>query len=206
MLPGLLLQAGVKAILQTASDCGSAAGEFADATQPDTNPPVRYPTARSRPITGFCRKWAPCGMWDLMKLFFSMSRRICANIFPMARAAISMAHRPGAWAARPPLIPSRPRRTQTRHGPMKPAFAQSAISIWGPSPASKARPITIMSTFPTACSMSQRRTSSIPIPPFLVNVGGVTTNGVDLAATLHFGDHFHLYDAVSFNYSTYNSS
>jgi hypothetical protein len=40
----------------------------------------------------------------------------------------------------------------------------------------------------------------------LVNVGGVTTNGVDLAGTLHFGDHFSLYDAISYNDSTYDSN
>ena len=45
-----------------------------------------------------------------------------------------------------------------------------------------------------------------PAPAILVNVGGVTTNGVDIAGTLHFGSHFALYDAVSYNKSTYDSS
>jgi len=40
----------------------------------------------------------------------------------------------------------------------------------------------------------------------LVNVGNVTTNGVDVAATLHFGSHFSLYDAISYNDSTYGSN
>ncbi len=40
----------------------------------------------------------------------------------------------------------------------------------------------------------------------LVNVGGVTTNGVDIAGTVHFGDHFSLYDGLSYNDSTYNSN
>jgi outer membrane receptor protein involved in Fe transport len=44
-----------------------------------------------------------------------------------------------------------------------------------------------------------------PAPSILVNVGGVTTDGVDVAATLNFGPHFHVYDAVSYNKSTYNS-
>jgi iron complex outermembrane receptor protein len=39
----------------------------------------------------------------------------------------------------------------------------------------------------------------------LANVGGVTTNGADLAATLQFGPHFRLYNAVSYNKSTYDS-
>ena len=40
----------------------------------------------------------------------------------------------------------------------------------------------------------------------LANVGGVTTNGVDVAGTLVFGEHFRLYDAVSYNRSTYDSN
>ena len=44
-----------------------------------------------------------------------------------------------------------------------------------------------------------------PGPAILANVGGVTTNGVDIAATLNFGPHFRLYDALSYNKSTYAS-
>ena len=39
----------------------------------------------------------------------------------------------------------------------------------------------------------------------LANVGGVTTNGADIAATLQFGPHYRLYNAVSYNKSTYDS-
>jgi outer membrane receptor protein involved in Fe transport len=39
----------------------------------------------------------------------------------------------------------------------------------------------------------------------LANVGGVTTNGADIAATLQFGQHYRLYNAVSYNKSTYDS-
>eukprot|EP01037_Dinobryon_pediforme_P001581 gene1581-1608_t len=39
----------------------------------------------------------------------------------------------------------------------------------------------------------------------LVNVGSVHTDGVDGAVTLHFGPHASLYDAVSYNRSTYQS-
>ena len=45
-----------------------------------------------------------------------------------------------------------------------------------------------------------------PNPAILVNVGGVTADGVDLAATFHFGDHFTFYDAVSWNQSQYNDN
>ncbi|MDB5735607.1 MAG: TonB-dependent receptor [Alphaproteobacteria bacterium] len=45
-----------------------------------------------------------------------------------------------------------------------------------------------------------------PNPAILVNVGGVTADGVDVAATFHFGDHFAFYDAVSWNQSQYNDN
>jgi len=45
-----------------------------------------------------------------------------------------------------------------------------------------------------------------PNPAILVNVGGVTDDGVDIAGTLHFGDHFQFYDAVSWNQSHYDDN
>jgi outer membrane protein OmpA-like peptidoglycan-associated protein len=45
-----------------------------------------------------------------------------------------------------------------------------------------------------------------PNPSILVNVGGVTTDGADVAATLHFGEHFQFYNGVSYNKSTYDSN
>jgi hypothetical protein len=40
-------------------------------------------------------------------------------------------------------------------------------------------------------------------PSILANVGSVKTDGVDMAATLHFGPHFSFYDAASYNRSVY---
>ena len=45
-----------------------------------------------------------------------------------------------------------------------------------------------------------------PPPAIIANVGSVTTYGVDVAGTLHFGEHFEFYDAVSYNRSTYNDN
>ena len=45
-----------------------------------------------------------------------------------------------------------------------------------------------------------------PPPSVLVNVGSVTTDGADVAFTLHFGEHFQFYDAISYNRSRYSSS
>lgn len=43
-----------------------------------------------------------------------------------------------------------------------------------------------------------------PAPALLANVGGVTTNGIDAAGTLQFGEHFSLYNAISYNKSKYD--
>ncbi|HEY8025221.1 MAG TPA: TonB-dependent receptor [Burkholderiaceae bacterium] len=48
-------------------------------------------------------------------------------------------------------------------------------------------------------------TSFVGGTTLLANVGSVKTNGVDIAATLHFGRDFSLYDAVSFNSSKYQN-
>lgn len=45
-----------------------------------------------------------------------------------------------------------------------------------------------------------------PNPSVLVNVGGVTDDGIDVAGTFHFGEHFALYDALSWNQSQYNDN
>ena len=45
-----------------------------------------------------------------------------------------------------------------------------------------------------------------PNPAVLVNVGDVTTDGADVAATLHFGEHFQFYNGISYNKSTYDSN
>lgn len=44
-----------------------------------------------------------------------------------------------------------------------------------------------------------------PGPAILANVGSVSTKGIDIAGTLNFGEHFHLYNAISYNKSKYDS-
>ncbi|WBO24071.1 TonB-dependent receptor [Sphingomonas abietis] len=49
-------------------------------------------------------------------------------------------------------------------------------------------------------------TSIISGAAVLQNVGSVKTDGVDIAGTLHFGRHFSIYDAVSYNNSRYEQN
>ncbi|WP_410211540.1 TonB-dependent receptor [Aquirhabdus sp.] len=41
--------------------------------------------------------------------------------------------------------------------------------------------------------------------PIVQNVGGVTTDGIDLSGTIYLGSHFSLYDGVSYNRSVYDN-
>jgi hypothetical protein len=45
-----------------------------------------------------------------------------------------------------------------------------------------------------------------PGASIIANVGSVTTDGVDVSATLHFGEHFSFYDALSYNRSRYDDN
>ncbi|MHB8283792.1 MAG: TonB-dependent receptor [Caulobacteraceae bacterium] len=49
-------------------------------------------------------------------------------------------------------------------------------------------------------------TSIVGGVPIIENVGSVTTDGVDLAGTLHFGPHFSVYDSLSYNRSVYDDN
>jgi hypothetical protein len=49
-------------------------------------------------------------------------------------------------------------------------------------------------------------TSIVGGVPIIENVGSVTTDGVDIAGTLHFGPHFSVYDALSYNRSVYDDN
>lgn len=54
-----------------------------------------------------------------------------------------------------------------------------------------------------AISPTATITAIISGAPIIANVGDVKTDGVDAAGTLHFGDTFSLYDALSYNDSRY---
>lgn len=49
-------------------------------------------------------------------------------------------------------------------------------------------------------------TSIVSGAAVLANVGSVKTDGVDIAGTVHFGSHFSIYDALSYNNSRYQDN
>ena len=71
---------------------------------------------------------------------------------------------------------------------------------------------TQLSVYHVDFSNRQLQISATPVllslvsgPAILTNVGNVKTDGVDLATTFKFGRHFSIYNAVSYNKSTYQS-
>ena len=57
-----------------------------------------------------------------------------------------------------------------------------------------------------AISPTSTITAIVSGATILQNVGSVTTDGVDVAGTLHFGSHFSLYNALSYNNSRYDDN
>ena len=57
-----------------------------------------------------------------------------------------------------------------------------------------------------AVATTQTLSSIIGSATTLANVGSVTTDGMDFSFTTHFGPHFSLYNALSYNKSTYNDN
>ena len=57
-----------------------------------------------------------------------------------------------------------------------------------------------------AVSPTQTITAIVSGATIINNVGGVTTDGVDIAGTLHFGPHFSFYDALSYNNSAFDDN
>ena len=83
----LLLQAGIKASLQTA---GNRVDHPAVDQPAAANPPAQYPTGSHRHrTTGSCRRWARSGTRPTTSSCSSTSRRTCASSSPTPRAAIS---------------------------------------------------------------------------------------------------------------------
>ena len=208
--PVLLLQAGVKSSLQTAGNdvltqqqnlqAGNAFG------LPATNPQVAFPTGTITTNDWFLPQVG--AIWDVTDSdrCSPMSRKTSASSCPTPRAAISMAPRPGAWAASSPSTPSSRRRIRNGPGPMKPARAPAARSDLGPLTSIDGQANYYHVDFYNRLFNVATFNFINPNPSILVNVGGVTDDGVDIAGTLHFGEHFQFYDAVSWNQSHYDDN
>lgn len=202
ILPSLLLQVGWKASLQTASNTLPVQQQ----NLPTTNPPVRYPIGS---ITSNNWLLPQAGaVWDINAnehLFFNVQKNL--------RQYIPYGAGSNFYGASPWSLGS-----QTAFDSFK-ATAHPETSVtydvglrskfdfdWDWFSALEGQINYYHVNFSDRLLNVATYSFINPNPAILVNVGGVTTNGADLAETVHFGQHVQFYNGLSYNKSTYNSN
>jgi hypothetical protein len=208
--PDLLLQAGVKASLQTAGNnvitnqanlvAGNAAG------LPATNPPVVFPTGSLTSNNWFLPQVG--ASWDIndnTQAFFNIQKNM-RQFIPYAAGSNFYGSSPwslGSQAAFDTFkATAHPETSWTYEGGIR---TNQDVDL-GPLTAVQGQVNFYHVNFSNRLFNIAAYNFINPGASILVNVGGVTTDGADLAVTGVFGDHFRIYDAVSFNQSTYDTS
>jgi len=199
--PDLLLQAGWKASLQTAENTLPAQQR----NLPTTNPPVNFPVGSITSDNWFLPQLGV--LWDV-----TASEQVFFNFQKNLRQFIPYGAGSNFYGASPWSLGSQAAFEEFKR------TADPETSLTYEAGVRSKR--TLDSGWITAIegqfnvyhvAFSDRllnvATFSFinPNPAVLVNVGDVTTNGADIAATLHFGDHFQFYNGISYNKSKYDS-
>ncbi len=210
IFPNLLLQAGVKASLQTASNevvtqqqnllAGNAFG------LPATNPPVQFPTGSISSNNWFLPQVG--AIWDVNE-----HDQVFVNVQKNMRQFIPYAAGSNFYGASPWSLGSQAAFDTfkaTAHPETSWTYeigARTSREVdFGPVSGVEGQANYYHVDFSNRLFNVATYNFINPNPSILVNVGGVTTDGVDVAATLHFGEHYQFYDAVSYNLSTYDSN
>ena len=202
--PDLLLQAGFKSSLQFAK------GSFPINQQNlpkvvGTNSYVQYPNGEIDTLRGFLPQFG--AVWDA-----TAHEQVFVNIQNNLRQFITY----GASGPSPWSLPTqtafqlfkdtvKPETSWTYEGGLRTHRALDLGPITGFDGQA--------SYYHVDFSNRLLQVSSTPVilslvsgPSILANVGSVTTDGVDVAGTVHFGPHFAVYDAVSYNRSVYDDN
>lgn len=200
--PNLLLQAGFKSSLQTASDNV----RIQQVNLPTANPPTLYPTGSITSNDWFLPQVG--GTWDVnanSQLFFNVQKNM-RQFIPYGAGGNFYGTSPFGLG------------TQAAFDLFKQTVHPETSWTYEVGARTK---MTLNGGFITAIEGQANyyhvdfanRLFNVapfnfinPAPSIIVNVGGVKTDGVDFAATLHFGPHFQIYDAVSYNKTTYDSN
>jgi iron complex outermembrane recepter protein len=202
ILPDLLLQAGVKASLQTAD--GQTL--IQQLNLPTTNPQVNYPSGSITSNNWFLPQVG--ALWDITEndqLFFNIQKNLRQYI-PYGAGSNFFGTSPWSLASQQAFDTfkqtAHPETSWTYEVGMR---TQRAVDM-GPITEIEGQINYYHVNFSNRLFNVATYNFINPNPAILVNVGGVTMDGADLAATLHFGEHFELYDALSYNKSTYDSN
>jgi hypothetical protein len=201
VLPNVLLQAGWKASLQTASDTLPVQ----QLNLPATNPPVHYPVGSITSNNWFLPEFG--AIWDVtptQHLFFNFQKNL-RQFIPYGAGSNFYGSSPwslGSQAAFDQFKSTvHPETSLTYDAGLRSNYELD----WGALTSVDGQINYYHVNFSNRLLNIATYSFINPNPAILVNVGGVTTNGVDLAETLHFGEHLRFYNGVSYNKSTYDS-
>ena len=201
VLPTVLLQAGWKASLQDASDTLPVQQK----NLATTNPPVNYPVGSITSNNWFLPELG--AIWDVtptQHLFFNFQKNL-RQFIPYGAGSNFYGSSPwslGSQAAFDQFKSTvHPETSLTYDLGLRSNYDLS----WGALTAVDGQINYYHVNFSNRLLNVATYSFINPNPAILVNVGGVTTNGVDVAETLHFGDHVRFYNGISYNKSTYDS-
>ncbi len=202
VLPELLLQAGIKSSLQTAGNNLLVQQK----NLPTTNPPVLYPTGSITSDNWFLPEVG--ATWDVSKteqLFFNIQKNL-RQFIPYGAGSNFYGASPwslGSQAAFDTFKKTaHPETSWTYEVGIR---TQRDVHLgWITAISGQANYYHV--DFSNRLLNVAAYNFINPNPSVLVNVGSVTTNGVDIAGTFFFGDHFQFYDGISYNKSTYDQN
>jgi iron complex outermembrane receptor protein len=201
ILPNLLLQAGWKASLQTASNTLPVQQE----NLPTTNPPVDYPVGS---ITSNNWLLPQAGaVWDVTDnehVFFNVQKNL-RQFIPYGAGSNYYGTSPWSLGSQAAFNEFKgtghPETSVTYDAGLRSRFDFDWVGLTAIDGQINYYHVNFSNRLLNVATYSFIN----PNPAILVNVGGVTTNGADLAETLHFGEHLHFYNGISYNKSTYDS-
>ena len=200
-LPNLLLQIGWKASLQTASNTLPVQQQ----NLPTTNPPVHYPVGSITSDNWFLPQAGV--VWDVTgseHLFFNVQKNL-RQFIPYGAGSNFYGASPwslGSQAAFDSFKASAHPETSLTYD----AGLRSRFDVdWAGLTYIEGQVNYYHVNFSNRLLNVATYSFINPNPAVLVNVGGVTTDGADLAETLHFGAHVQFYNGLSYNKSTYDS-
>ncbi len=200
ILPNLLLQAGFKASLQTASNTLP----IQQKNLPTTNPQVNYPVGSITSNEGFLPQVG--ALWDITDhehLFVNVQKNLRQYI---PYGAGSNFYGTSPWSLGSQLAfdqfkaTAHPETSWTYEIGVR---TQREVEL-GPISGIDGQVNYYHVDFSNRLFNVATYSFINPNPAILVNVGGVTTDGVDVAATLHLGEHIQFYNALSYDKSTYD--
>jgi outer membrane receptor protein involved in Fe transport len=202
IVPSLLLQAGWKASLQTAN----ANVRIQQENLPTANPPVNYPSGSLTSNDWFLPQVG--AVWDATdheQLFFNVQKNM-RQFIPYGAGSNFFGFSPWSLGTQAAFnLFKSTVHPETSWTYELGARTQHPLDL-GVITAIDGQASVYHVNFQNRLLNVAPYSFINPAPAILVNVGGVTTNGVDVALTLHFGRHFLLYDAISYNKSTYDSN